>query len=147
MFFNLQLKETLEAALKGVSDMQAVCTTHAEYIQQIVDASDTVETIAIEAKSDATLAKRTAQSNLSAAQDAQHRASQFCLIFKGIPQNLTGGKESDRQLITAFEETMKEISFGKLFEPKSLKRLMKRKSDKSTRPPHVRVELLSLIHI
>ena len=141
-----QLKETGEGALKGVSDVQAICTTHAENIQQIVEASDSVETIALEAKSDATLAKRTAQSNLSAAQDAQHRASQFCLIFKGIPQNLSGGKESYRQLITAFEEAMKEISLGKLFEPKSLKRLMKRKTDKSTRPPHVRVELSSINH-
>ena len=65
-----QLKETEEAALKGVSDVQAICTTHSKNIQQIVDASDSVETIAIEAKSEATQAKRTAQSNLSEAQDA-----------------------------------------------------------------------------
>ena len=41
---------------------------------------------------------------------------------------------------------MKDISLGILFEPKSLKRLMKRKSDKSSRPPHVCVELASINH-
>ena len=141
-----QLKETGEAALKGVGEVQALCTTHADNIQQLADSADSVEIIAHEAKNEATQARRTAQSNLSAAQDAQHRASQFCLIFKGIPMSLEGGKESYRQLITAFEEAMKEISLGKLFEPKSLKRMMKRKADKSTRPPHVRVELSSINH-
>ena len=66
---------------------------------------------------EASTALRVAQSNLTAAQDVQLAASQYCLIFKGIPQQLENGKESYRMLIEAFKGAMADIDLEKALNP------------------------------
>ena len=141
-----KLESTSTMALAGVKEVQDVCTLQQDDLKNIAKAVNDTEALATEAKVESSTALRVAQSNLTAAQDAQLAASQYCLIFKGIPQQLENGKESYRMLIEAFSGAMADLDLEKAFEPKSLRRIMKRREDKSTRPPHIRVELTSISH-
>ena len=140
-----KLKENSTLAIMVSEEVQKICSLQQTDLANMAATVNEAEAMAIEAKADANSALRTAQTSLTAAQDAQLAASTYCLVFKGIPLE-TKERETYRMLMTAFEQIMVEINLGRTIIPKSLRRITKRQEDKSDRPPHVRVELSSINH-
>ena len=141
-----KLEETGTCALKSSLEVHKICDLQQKDLATMAKTINETEALAIEAKADANTALRTAQTSLTAAQDAQLAASQYCLVFKGIPHNPGPERETYRMLMTAFEHTMAQLDLEGKIIPKSLRRITKRRDDLSTRPPHVRVELSSINH-
>ena len=129
-----------------VDDLRKKSAAHSVEIKALETAAETLETIAVEAKTDSTVAIWLAGFNLSQHQERQLSDSQLCIVMKGLPQNLTEGREKYRSMMGAFEKAMKERNLGRDIQPKLLQRITKRKNDKSSRPPHMRVELQSVGH-
>ena len=132
-----KLEETGTCALKSSMEVHKICDLQQKDLITMTKTINETEALAIEAKADANNALRTAQTSLTAAQDAQLAASQYCLVFKGIPLNPGPERETYRMLMTAFEHTMVQLDLEGKIIPKSLRRITKSSDDLSTRPPHV----------
>ena len=140
------LGESSAVALNQIRETQKVLELQQADLAGLAKTAGDNEALAIEAKAEANTALRIAQGNLSHVQEAQLTASSYCLIFKGVPQKLTAGREKYREMMAAFEIVLEEMGLVGAFVPKSLRRMTKRRDDMSTRPPHLRVELASINH-
>ena len=141
-----KVDEAAKNSLSGVRDVNRAVETHSIEIKALETAAGELETMATESKADATLAVRLAGSNLSQHQERQLSESQLCVILKGVPQILVEGREKYRSMAAAFERAMGEIKLDRDIQPRLLQRITKRREDKSSRPPHMRVELQSVGH-
>ena len=141
-----KLGESSVTAFSQIQETQKVLELQQNDLANIAKTAEANEAMAIEAKSDATTALRTANGNLSQLQETQLTASQYCLIFKGVPLCLEAGRENYRGMMRAFDQVLEELNLQGDILPKSLRRMTKRGDDMSMRPPHLRVELASINH-
>ena len=139
-------EERANEAFAKADSAQAKATTNSGDLRTLETGVGVVETMAMEARGDATVALRMSGTNLSLHQERQLSDSQLCVVMKGVRPINKEGRERYKDMMVAFENAMVEIRLGKQIQPKFLQRISKRKDDKSARPPHMRVELQSIGH-
>ena len=113
-------KERANQALTKADSAQAKAIANSGDIKALETGVGVIETMAIEARGEATVALRMSGTNLFLHQERQLSELQLCVVIKGVRPINREGRERYKDMMVAFENAMVEIGLGKQIQPKFL---------------------------